>query len=652
MFFNEDKNIAFFDRQPLDTYHEIVVSFDYARYNYKNTPTGGFAIVFFESSFQKPRDGGPDFALGYLPSDKVDYCKLEKYKGLNGAVLGIGFDLNGNFGLKNYTYDGTNTPTPNSVSIRLGVQDNFKYITTSKNLLNTPYAIKVGEQINSSDEIKYNSVRVTITNGFTKIIVQIKDAKSKSFYTVLDTNIPLKERNAIKVALTTTVVDETTFFDVKNFNVAGFPGEPRKPKFEDCIQNINLGGYSQGGTIVSEEDFFAVPINGDIQIYRLEGSNFNITQTLAESSDLVLLGGSDKFLIANYKDTTQIAIYYNNNNTFFKTQEIDVAIDSLALEDPSSYFFDPPICADTDNNFLAIGNGKQVIIYDYSFNQSAFNFGTWFYTGQTIIDPISGGLGVSVQVEKQRLLVGSSVGAVKFYTFNGFEFIDQQTIFDPVTGNPYSGFGASLSLQNNDLIIGAPRAFKVRYPTVGQGEAYHYYYSLNRETGKRAWRRIMNIGNFFRIDSPAGEFGSSVKIQGNNLIVSAPFENYHNPPSLIFENIPNCGRVYLFQKSTAGLFSTAKAIAPFVDEARPYSFYGKYVGLIDNDVAASITAYTPGGFPSELNFFNINCVFDVPPEHLPISNQSIALVDNAGYVIDIETLTNMQLLCAFNTYGR
>ena len=97
MFFNEEKNIAFFNKQSLDTYHEIVVSFDYARYSRENVPTGGFALTFFRSNFDKPKGGGPGFALGYLPSDETDYCKLDGYRGLNGAVLGVGFDLNGRF---------------------------------------------------------------------------------------------------------------------------------------------------------------------------------------------------------------------------------------------------------------------------------------------------------------------------------------------------------------------------------------------------------------------------------------------------------------------------------------------------------------------------------------------------------------------------
>jgi hypothetical protein len=250
MFFNEDKNIAFFNRQALDTYHEIVVSFDYARYNYNDVPTGGFGIVFFDAAFNKPREGGPGLALGYLPSSEKQYCKQEGYAGLNGAKLGIGFDLNGVFGLRGANYDGTNTPTPNSVSIRLGTEDNFKYVATSKNFLNTPFKIKVGESLNPGDQIYYNSVRVIITNGFTKVTVQIKDKKSKNFYTVLETNIPIKRRTAVRVALTSTVEDDTTQFDIKNFNVAGFPGEPAPPLFEDCIQTFDLGGYAQGNTIV------------------------------------------------------------------------------------------------------------------------------------------------------------------------------------------------------------------------------------------------------------------------------------------------------------------------------------------------------------------------------------------------------------------
>lgn len=652
MFFNEDKNIAFFNRQSLDTYHEIVVSFDYARYSKNDVPTGGFAVVFYNANFTKPKDGGPGPALGYLPSNVVDYCKLDGYKGVNGGVLGIGFDLNGDFALKRYTYDGANTATPNSASIRLGVLDDWKLVATSKNFLNTPVGIKIADKITDEKEIQYKSVRITITNGFTKIRVQIKKAEDKNFFTVLEASIPQQERDAVKVALTSTVLDDATQFDIRNFNVMGYPGVPKPPKFTDCIQNINFGEFFRGEALVSEGNFVAMPVGGKILVYKLLNNKFELTQTLSDSSDLKLLGGSDKFLIANVENTTTVIVYYNNENVFFRTQEINLLEDSLVNEDLNKIYEKPPICADTDNEFLAIGNGDQVAVYLYSFNPNAAGFGIFVPTGQTLVETVTGGLGAAVQVDNDRILAGSLKGYVNYYQFDGVDFILQQTIFDPTTGNPYSRFGAALSLQRNDLIIGAPYSYKLRYNTVGQGEAYHYFFSLNRQTNQREWRRIMNIGNFFLIDTPGGEFGASVKLKGNNLIVGAPTENFLNPPEQPFEDIPNCGRVYLFEKTRSGLFTNGSVIAPDADKAVPYSFYGKYVGFYGDNVGISITPYTPGGQPSEVNFINKFCVFTEPPKHLPISFQSIALVDNAGYMIDIESLTYMQLLCSFRSYGQ
>jgi hypothetical protein len=652
MFFNEDKNIAFFNRQSLDTYHEIVVSFDYARYSRQDVPTGGFAVVFYSANFTKPKDGGPGPALGYLPSNVTDYCKLDGYKGVNGAFLGIGFDLNGDFGIKRYIYDGSNTATPNSASIRQGTKDNWRLVATSKNFLNTPVGIKIADRLQGEEEVEYKSVKIIITNGFTKIKVQIKKATEKNFYTVLEASIPQEDRDAVKVGITSTVLDDATQFDIKNFNVAGYPGVPKPPEFTDCLQNISFGDFFRGEALVSEGNFVAMPVGGRILIYKLINNRFEITQTLTDSSDLKLLGGSDKFLIASIEKTQNIVIYYNNENVFFRTQEINLLEDSLVNEDLTLAFEKPPICADTDNEYLVVGNGEQVSVYFYSFNPGSAGFGIFLPTGQTLVETTTGGLGAAVQVDNDRILAGSLKGFVNYYQFDGVDFILQQTIFDPTTGNPYSRFGAALSLQRNDLIIGAPYSYKLRYNTVGQGEAYHYFFSLNRDTNQREWRRIMNLGNFFLIDTPGGEFGASLKLKGNNLIIGAPTENYLNPPEQPFENIPNCGRVYLFEKTRSGLFTNGSVIAPDPENALPYSFYGKYVGFYGDNVGISVTPFTPGGRSSEVNFINKECVFDEPPKHIPISFQSIALVDNAGYMIDIENLTYMQLLCTYRAYGQ
>lgn len=651
MFFNEDKNIALYNKQSLDTYHEIVVSFDYARYSRYDTPTGGFAIVFYRAENEKPKGGGPDYALGYLPSKKVDYCKLDGYPGLRQALLGVGFDLNGRFALPGEGYDGNTTVVPNSCSIRDGESNRYKLLTTSKNLLYTPLNFLQAEQLSGTQTSNYKSVKVIISEGFTKIKVQIKDADKKDFYTIAETTLPLKDRDGVRIAITSTVTDEHTNFDIRNFNVMGFPGAAKEPEFTNCVQNIVLNGHSKGNTIVTEGDFVAVPLNGNINIYKLEDNNFYLAQTLTESQPLRLLGGSSKFLFANIENTTKVLVYYYNTS-FFRTQEIDLFTDSTRNEDISNYFSNAPICADTDDQTLVFGNDEKVVVYQYLFNASSTGFGTWIPTGQTILDDLSGSIGTSVQVENDKLLTGSKYGYVKFYVNNGFEYVLDQTIFDPVSGNPFSKFGKSLSIQRNDLIIGAPQAYKASFSTVGQGEAYHYFYGLNRSTGRREWRRIMNIGNFFAVDTPGGEFGFSVKLRDNGLAISAPFENYLDPPSQIFEDIPNCGRMYFFEKTTAGIFTKGVSIAPDKEKAFPYSFFGKYVGVVPPNIMVGVTPNTPGGRPSELNFFNKNCVFDEPPEHLPISLQSIALTDNAGYMIDMESLTYMQLLCSYTAYVR
>lgn len=659
MFFNEDKNFALSNKQSLDTYHEIVVSFDYARYNKKINPTGGFGVIFYSGLFETPKGGGPDYAVGYLPSPKTDYCKLGGYDGVNGAFLGIGFDLNGNFARAGQKHDGVNNVTPNSCSIRLGFEENYKLVATSKNLLYSRAGLKIATKIENNEEVEWNSVRVIINRGFTKVTVQMKREHEKFFYNILEAQIPIKQRDAVRVAITSTTTDDDTQFDIKNFNVAGFPGQPKRDRFGDCIQTYQLGGYSQGDRIVTGDDFVAVPSNGEILIYRLKDKTFRVDQTLADTAPLRLLGGSNKFLFARLGDSsTQFVVYYNNDSKFFRSQDLDLFEDVRDLPEDRR-IEDSPICADTDEKTLAVGTGKEVVLYSYisNVNQSSI-FGTFQYF-QTVVEELSGGLpiGTAVQVEDAKLLAGSERGFVNFYLDNGTEFIFEQTISDPVSGNYYSGFGTELSMLRNDLIIGSPNAFKLRYNSTGQGEAYHYFYGLDRQLGKRRWRKIMNIGNFFLIDTPGGNFGTSIQLKGNNLIISAPYENYLYPPDAFYEDLPNCGRLYVFRKQENGIFTQGVQLAPDGPKAEAYAKFGRYVGLYDTYVGVTITPYTIGaGKPSEVSFFNLDCIFPKPPEHIPMESPapgfvvprfgSIDLVDNSGYMIDMETYTYMQLLCS------
>lgn len=668
MIFNREKNLIAWNKDTLDTYHDIVVSFDFARYSLTNVPVGGFCIAFFESELDVPGIGGPGFSLGYTPNVQSDYCYLKGYPGMKGAFLGIGFDSLGLFGTKTTLVDGLSSPIPNSCSVRGTEEDNYKYIATSKNLT-TIYRNKnfyISEKVSSEDKATYKTVKVLISKAFTNVEVQVKFENEKEFVTILNQKIPIRRRTGVRVGLTCTTDENDSKFFIKNFNVAGFPGEIIPPELKDCATTLKNQAEIPGNTIVSSNNFCAIPVDGNINVYEVRAGQFRIKQILTDSEPIVLLGGNEKFLFAGNNKTTSVTIFYKANDQFLYSGIVDLLddgnpdIDVLELE---KY---PPTCADTDNKYLAVGNNKYVFIY--KFETSTENF-VYFRPTETLYGNVSGDIGYQIQIDNGKLLTSggtSRLGGrynsfVSYYEFNGLFWGVQsetlpsaqpnQTFTSPTTGNLFDEFGYSISLIGNELIVGAPNEFRRKKNTVGQGEVYHYVYTRARGRQGREWRPAMGLGAFYNIDSPGGNLGTHVSYLGNNLIVSAPYENYHYPPDLILENLPNCGRIYIFRKNKGGTFSQAAVIAPGFDtktgiqRAKAYMFYGKLVGLLGRTTAVAIVPYKNNILYSpEIDVYKVGCLFDTPPPHLPININSIALYDNAGYTIDMETYTYLQLL--------
>ena len=129
------KYVLSWNDQALDTYHDIIISLDYAMYNYNDTPTCGFCIALFESLNEKPRSGGPFYSLGYTTSDLNDICNPEGYNGLESALYGIGFDVNGIFAKKTNRVDGSLATVKNSICLRNGIKKDYSFIKQSENLL-------------------------------------------------------------------------------------------------------------------------------------------------------------------------------------------------------------------------------------------------------------------------------------------------------------------------------------------------------------------------------------------------------------------------------------------------------------------------------------------------------------------------------------
>lgn len=645
MLFNDEKNLIAWNKEVLDTYHDIIVSFDYARYSTVDIPQGGFCIVFFELESEVPTIGGPGNSLGYTPSKQSDYCYIKGYNGFSFGYLGVGFDANGLFGVKTDSVDGLEKPTPNSCTIRDSSENNYKRLTTSKNLLYSENPFIISEKVKNENDAKYKSVRVIISKAFTEIEVQIKDVDDRNFLSILKTSIPQKRRTGVKVGITNTSLDEYTKFNIKNFNVAGFPGIVTEPELRDCANIKNLGTFMGGRTVVSANDFVAIPVGTGVTIYELKDGSLSPRQIIEEAEPAYLIGGNDKFLFLNRENTDEIDVYYKASTNFLKTQTISLCgeVNDIPLSEVGDY----PWCAATDNKSLAIGNKKNIYMFEYFSGSSTFGI---FGFIQTLTNNPSGDIGYSVQLDKGKLLTGGGTprvdgrrnAFVSYYEYSGVDWPDlpNQTFTSPNTANIFNEFGYSISMQGNEAIIGSPNEGRRNRITLGHGEAYHYVYLRSR----KEWRVAMGLGNTYSIDSPGGNFGTSVAFLNNNLIVSAPYQNYLFPPDLAFENKPNCGRVYIFRKNRGGTFSQSAIIAPDFDRAKEYMFFGKYVGLLGSRTAVIGIPYNNILINAELDVYKIGCIFELPPEHKPIDFDSISLYDEGGYQIDMETFTYLKLI--------
>lgn len=644
MIFTPEKTLIAWNKDILDTYNDIIVSFDYERYSTFDTPRGGFCVVFFDSDLEVPKIGGPAECLGYTPNSRRDYCFFKGHEGFKNGFIGIGFDLNGDFGLKTDLVDGLDTPVPNSITIRGSEIENYKYIATSKNIayLNRPFLI--GDKLKEGVD-RFQTVKVIISKAFTNIKVQIKRSIDREFIDIMETKIPIQRRTGVKVALTNTVLDEHTFFNIKNFNVAGFPGVITEPELRDCAFKEFFDSKTGEKDIVSANNFAAVPVGGNVLIYELRNGEIFSRQIIEEESPAALLGGNDKFLFLNREKTDEIDVYFNINNVFIRTQTLSLSGDVSDIEPENVGGL--PYCAATDNKYLMVGNRKNIYVYQYK--TGAGTFGIFDFL-QTISNNPSGDIGFSIQLEEGRMLTGGGTprldgrrnSFVSFYETNGVDWNDlpTQSFSSPVTGNQYDEFGYTIAMQGNEAIIGSPNEARRGRLTVGHGEVYHYVYLRTR----KQWRAAMSLGNFYNIDCPGGNFGTSIAYLGNNLIISAPYENYHFPPDLIYENKPNAGRVYIFRKNRGGTFTQSANIAPDFDLAREDMYFGKNVGLIGSRTAIVTIPYKNRLENSEMDAYKIGCLFPVPPEHRPIDLDSIKLFDSGGYTIDMDSFTYLKLI--------
>jgi len=104
-------------------------------------------------------------------------------------VLGVGFDLTGNFGSNNFFNSGYSNNISNSIAIRSSYGSKYNIITRTPNLNDASFGnnISLYQQITSTNQnLDYKRVRVRLTDFGQRIVVDIKNVNDLNFTNYLN----------------------------------------------------------------------------------------------------------------------------------------------------------------------------------------------------------------------------------------------------------------------------------------------------------------------------------------------------------------------------------------------------------------------------------------------------------------------------------
>ena len=148
-----------------------------------------------------------------------------------------------------------------------------------------------------------------------------------------------------------------------------------------------------------------------------------------------------------------------------------------------------------------------------------------------------------VDIDKEARIIGSAVdmGADEYNNKAPFVWQEAYSVYSPNGGGAYYGY--ALDIDGDTLVVGEPRlSTRTGHENAG---AVHVY--RRRGDGPYYWAREQSIEiPDFYISNPVGaQFGYSVAIEGNTIVVGAPgLLNNNNPAERV-------GGVYIYQRGEA-----------------------------------------------------------------------------------------------------
>jgi len=218
--------------QYLDTGKDIVVSFDYACYGTEATGSEGFCVFFTNTFAPNIVGGGPGPGLGYSSVSNISAAGATEFIGVGLGVVGVGFDITGNYGSDRFFSSGYSDLQPNTIALRADDGNFYGIITRTSNLnslsaFNSPFSLY--QQIPLGGTPTYKRVRVRLTDFGKRVVVDMKNIEDQYFTNYLNYSLDnyhstpaliIPESIWCGLAFTTGEITNTTF-KIKNFDING-----------------------------------------------------------------------------------------------------------------------------------------------------------------------------------------------------------------------------------------------------------------------------------------------------------------------------------------------------------------------------------------------------------------------------------------------
>ena len=188
---------------------------------------------------------------------------------------------------------------------------------------------------------------------------------------------------------------------------------------------------------------------------------------------------------------------------------------------------------------------------------------------------VTGGahFGASVDIDGDNLVVGSLGFNDESYLFSASTGALLQTFVNP-TGELFDLFGDSVAIQGNRVVIGAPRPGPFMSGLEGPGHAYMF----DATNGNMLFEFTNPSPDSGLNDSFGDQFGDAVDIDGNNVVIGAPF---NDPPGSPFPG-HDVGTVYQYDTSGILLNTHDNPKLPISDGIVNADRFGSAVSISGN----------------------------------------------------------------------